>query len=283
MVNHLSYKDAEGGWVYPDLVVERDGGTLIRRDSGLAVEPQRVESMSKSKRNIVDPDAIIDQYGADTARWFMLSDSPPERDLVWTTAGVEGAWRFVQRLWRLVDAAVVELPSPGTPVPDTVSEASLAVRRQVHKTIAGVTGDIEALHLNRAVARIHELANALGTAGEGTLEPAVQREALEVLTRLSAPMMPHLAEELWQKLGHETMLAATMWPEARPELLQEDRVTIAVQVRGKLRDTIELAQGASEDEAREAALASGKVQRAISGQSIRKVIVVPDRIVNIVV
>ena len=282
MVNHLSFKDGEGDWVFPDLVVEREDGTLARSDSGLAVEPQRVESMSKSKKNIVDPDEIIAQYGADTARWFMLSDSPPERDLVWSTAGVEGAWRFVQRIWRLVDEAAAALPAPGAPIPAELSAESLALRRQTHKTIAGVTSDIEGLHLNRAVARIYELANALGAAGE-TIEPAVRREALEGLARLIAPMMPHLAEELWQKLGHTAILAGASWPEAQADLLAEDRVTIAVQVRGKLRDTIELPRDAGEMQTQEAALASEKVQRAIEGQTVRKVIVVPNRIVNIVV
>jgi len=282
MVNHLSFKDAEGSWVFPDLVVEREDGALVRSDTGLPVEPQRVESMSKSKKNIVDPDEIIKQYGADTARWFMLSDSPPERDLVWSTAGVEGAWRFVQRIWRLIAGAAETLPPPGTPAPENLDSESLALRRQAHKTIEGVTADIEGLHLNRAVARIHELANAIAAAGE-TIAPAARREALETLARLTAPMMPHLAEELWQKLGHETMLAGARWPEAQADLLAEERVTIAVQVRGKLRDTIELPRDAGEATAQEAALASEKVQRAIEGRTVRKVVVVPNRIVNIVV
>jgi len=283
MVNHLSYKDAEGDWVFPELVTEMRDGTLKRSDTGAAVTPQRVESMSKSKKNIVDPDDIIAQYGADTARWFMLSDSPPERDLVWTAAGVEGAWRFVQRLWRLVDGAAESLPPAGAPVPDTPGDKSLELRREVHKTIAGVTGDIKALHLNRAVARIHELTNAVSSADRDAVEPSVYREALEMLVRLAAPMMPHLAEELWQILGHEAMLAETAWPEPIESLLADERVKIAVQVRGKLRDTIELERDAPEDTAREVALASEKVRRAIEGRNIQKVIVVPNRIVNIVV
>jgi len=283
MVNHMSYRDAEGGWVFPHLVAERDDGSLIRTDSGLSVSPVRVESMSKSKKNIVDPDDIIDSYGADTARWFVLSDSPPERDLVWTEAGLEGAWRFVQRVWRLVSAAEGQLPAIGAPVPGSPGAAGAALRRAVHVAIDGVTGDIERLHLNRAVARLHELANEIGGADLPAVEPAIYREALEMLVRLIAPMMPHLAEELWRALGHDDLLAAQPWPAADTSLLVTDTVTIAVQVRGKLRDTIEIAKDAEEETVRAAALASDKVQRGIEGKPIRKVIVVPNRIVNIVV
>ena len=283
MVNHMSYRDTDGGWVFPHLVAERDDGALMRSDTGLGVSPVRVESMSKSKKNIVDPDDIIDSYGADTARWFVLSDSPPERDLVWTEAGLEGAWRFVQRVWRLVSAAEGQLPAIDAPIPESPGAAGTALRRAVHVAIDGVTGDIERLHLNRAVARLHELANEIGGVDLPAVEPASYREALETLVRLIAPMMPHLAEELWQALGHDGLLAAQPWPEADRALLVSDTVTIAVQVRGKLRDTIEIAKDADEDTVRTAALASDKVRRGIEGKPIRKVIVVPNRIVNIVV
>jgi len=283
MVNHLSYQDARGDWVFPELVAKAEDGSLKRSDTGAAVTPQRVEAMSKSKKNIVDPDDIIEQYGADTARWFMLSDSPPERDLEWTASGVEGAWRYLQRLWRLVTEAADSLPPAGTPVPEAPDGDSLALRRQLHKTIAGVTGDIRELHLNRAVARIHELTNRISQVDREAVDPAVYREALETLVRLAGPMIPHLGEELWQCLGHGRMLAETAWPEPVEALLQEAHVTVAVQVRGKLRDTIELERDSPEERAREAALASEKVQRAIEGQAIRKIVVVPNKIVNIVV
>lgn len=283
MVNHITYKDAGGAWVFPSLVEDAEGGGLVRTDTGVAVTTGRVEKMSKSKKNVVDPDDIIDQYGADTARWFMLSDSPPERDLVWTEAGIEGAWRFTQRLWRLVSAAAPALPEPGTAISDAPPDAALALRRLVHKTNAGVSEDLDTLHFNRAVARLYELANAISAAARDEVGGPVYREALETLVRLVAPMMPHLAEELWRRLGHQDLLVSRPWPEADAALLTEDMVTVAVQVRGKLRDTIALPKGAEKAAAEEAALASDKVQRAIEGRAVRKVIVVPDRIVNIVV
>ncbi|GER05999.1 leucine--tRNA ligase [Iodidimonas muriae] len=283
MVNHMTYRDEDGKWVFPSLVRERDNGALMRSDTGAAVEAGRVEKMSKSKRNVVDPDDIIDQYGADTARWFVLSDSPPERDLVWTETGIEGAWRFTQRLWRLVSGAQGSLVAPGTAIADPVSEDSLALRRVVHKAIAGVTADIEGLHLNRAVARLYELANAIGGCDVPQINPAVYREALESLVRLVSPMMPHLAEELWQSLGHKTLLAGADWPQADAAMLVDDTVTMGVQVGGKLRDTIVVAKDAPREDVEAVALASDKVMRAIDGKTVRKVVVVPNRIVNIVV
>ncbi|GAK34854.1 leucine--tRNA ligase [alpha proteobacterium Q-1] len=283
MVNHMTYRDEAGQWVFPSLVRENDAGALIRSDSGLKITAGRVEKMSKSKRNVVDPDDIIDQYGADTARWFVLSDSPPERDLIWTETGIEGAWRFTQRLWRLVSAAQGALVAPGTPVRADLSGDSLDLRRSVHKAIEGVTGDITGLHLNRAVARLYQLANAIAAADVPNIDPACYREALEMLVRLVSPMMPHLAEELWQSLGHKTMLTGAPWPEADPALLVEDSVTIGVQVGGKLRDTIDCAKDASGPDVEALALASDKVRRAIGDQTIRKIVVVPNRIVNIVI
>lgn len=283
MVNHMTYKDANGQWVLPQQVKSRDDGTLIHSDTGSVVSPGRVEKMSKSKKNVIDPDDIIDQYGADTARWFVLSDSPPERDLIWTETGIEGAWRFTQRLWRLVGGAEDLLVAPDTPVPDTLNDASLTLRRLVHKTIKGVTDDIEGLHLNRAVARLYELANAINGADTPNIDPACYREALEMLVRLVAPMMPHLAEELWQRLDRKTMLVFMPWPEPLPHLLVEDTITIGVQVGGKLRDTIDITKDAPKEDVEAAALGSHKVQKAINGRTPRKIVVVPNRIVNIVI
>ena len=283
MVTHMSYRDAEGNWVFPHLVEERADGTLIRRDNGLKVTPVRVESMSKSKKNVVDPDDIIEQYGADTVRWFMLSDSPPERDFVWTEAGIAGAWRFTQRLWRLVVGALDCLPDAGAAIPADLDAASRALRRAVHRAIRDVGRDIEALHHNRAVARIYELANTIAAVDLPQIAGPVYREALETLVRLVAPMMPHIAEELWQRLGHDALLAVQDWPRYVPELVAEDEVTIAVQVGGKLRDTIRVAKDLDRDALEKAARASDKVARALAGRTVKKVVVVPGRIVNFVV
>ena len=214
--------------------------------------------MSKSKKNVVDPTQIIETYGADTARWFMLSDSPPERDLEWTEAGVEGAWRFTQRLWRLVEGGLEALSAaPAEWNGVNGDDASMRLRRATHKTIAGVTDDIERFRFNRAVARIYELANAIDELAPGA-NPAARRETMETLVRLLAPMMPHLAEELWQRLGHDELLADQPWPEADAALIVDDSVTIAVQVNGKLRATIELPR----DSAKRGGRAGGAGERA---------------------
>jgi leucyl-tRNA synthetase len=240
--------------------------------------------MSKSKKNVVDPDQIIHDYGADTARWFMLSDSPPERDLEWTEAGVTGAWRFQQRLHRLASEAIASLPPAGAPKPASFPQAATELRRAAHKTIAGVSTDIEAFHFNKAVARLYELANAIG--GFNAKDAASRwalRETLEIFVRLIGPMTPHLGEELWQALGHTTLLADAGWPAAEDALLVDDTVTVAVQMNGKLRGTIALPKDAAKDAAEQAALALPEIQRGLDGKTPKRVIVVPNRIVNVVV
>jgi leucyl-tRNA synthetase len=276
MVCHETYRDGTGNWLLPEQVKKGEDGKLLSTLDGSPVEIGRSEKMSKSKKNVIDPTEIIATYGADTARWFMLSDSPPERDLEWTEAGVEGAWRFTQRLWRMVTSA----PAAGAASSDAAGD--LALRRVTHKTIAGVTDDIEKFRFNRAVARLYEFANALDDA-RAAGDTAARREALEIMTRLLAPMMPHLAEELWQRLGHQSLLAEALWPEADPALIVDDTVTVAVQVNGKLRATLTLARDMAKDEAERVALADENVQRAIAGKPVRKIILVPNRIINVVV
>ena len=286
MVCHETYKDDGGNWLYPE-EVKADGEGMVHVETGKPIKIGRSESMSKSKRNVVDPEAIIESYGADTARLFMLSDSPPERDLEWTDAGVEGAWRYINRVHRMSEIEGLTLPPMGTPAPAELADAALDLRRQVHKTIQGVSDDIERFRFNRAVARIRELTNAMGDFAEaGEFSGGgdwVYREAIESVARLLCPMTPHLAEELWARLGHDTLLAEAAWPEWDPALIVDDAVTVAVQVNGKLRGTVDLARGIAQDEAESAALALDAVARAIEGKDIRKVIVVPDRIINVVV
>ena len=283
MVNHETYKDATtGAWLAPTELEKNADGALVRSDTGAPVTVGRVEKMSKSKKNVVDPAHIIGTYGADAARLFMLSDSPPERDLEWTEAGIDGAWRYINRLWRMITEAT--LPAAGTPRPPAFSAKAEATRRLVHKTIAGMSEDLDKFRFNKAVARVRELSNALGEQEGGDEGEAwVLREGFESLVRLMGPMMPHLSEELWVQLGHATLLTDQPWPEADPALVVEDSVTMAVQVNGKLRATLELPRDLAKDAAEQAALADANVQRALEGKPVRKVIVVPNRVINVVV
>ncbi len=284
MVQHASYRTPDGRWLTPGEVQAAPDGGATESATGLPLTVSRNDKMSKSKRNTVDPGAIIDRYGADTARWFILSDNPPERDMEWSESGVAGAHRFVQRLYRLVRNASPDLPPPGTaPGGTALGGDGLALRRATHRAVAAVTDALESFSFNVAVARIHELANAAEEARGG--DGAALREALEALARLSAPMMPHLAETLWAELrpGDGRLVAELDWPEADPSLVAADSVTIAVQVLGKLRATISVPAGADEAAVLAAAEAEENVQRAISGKTIRKRIHVPGRVVNFVV
>jgi leucyl-tRNA synthetase len=273
MVVHETFKTAAGDWVLPADAVERDG-QWFHAQSGEPLILGGIEKMSKSKKNVVDPEAIIERYGADTARWFVLSDTPPERDIEWTEAGIEGAWRFTQRLWRLINEAAA-VPQEAT------GGNGLPLRRAAHKALAAATDDLMGLRFNRAIARIYELANALSAALQGN-DRGGSREAAELLVLMFAPMMPHLAEECWRLLGHAEAVVDTPWPKADLALIAEDEIMIAVQVNGKRRDEVRLAKGLEKAEVEKIVLSLDSVRRALGGRPPKKVIVVPDRIANVV-
>ena len=274
MVTHETYSrviDGRESYFTPG-EVERTGDGATLKDDGAPVDIGRVIKMSKSKKNVVDPDEIIAAYGADAVRWFMLSDSPPERDLPWSEAGIEGCWRFVQRLWRLFAQC-------GNGGAGADANHDKALDRKLNQTVAAVAEDIEALSFNKAVARIYELTGAI----EKAELSASRSDAIRKLAILVSPMMPHLAEEARDRFNLGIgLVTEDDWPTVDPALLVDDEVTIAVQHKGKLCDTLSVAKGLPKDELEALALASEKVQRSIDGAEVRKVIVVPDRLVNIV-
>ncbi len=274
MVTHETYSRPQGEGHAPlyfsPAEVDRTGTGATLKADGAAVEVGRVIKMSKSKKNVIDPDAYLETYGADAVRWFVLSDSPPERDLAWSDAGIDGAWRFVQRVWRLAEDSA----EAATGVLDT--DAKLA--RALHKTIAAITADIDKLQFNKAIARLYELVSTIERApGSPT-----RIEAVTTLLRLCAPMVPHLAEEAWVLFGQPGMIVDAPWPVADPALLVDDTVTIAIQINGKLKDSFEFARGADRAMVEAEVLGRDKVIRALEGRAPKKVIVVPDRLVNLV-
>jgi leucyl-tRNA synthetase len=290
MVVHETYQRATGEWVTPAQVRLDEAGGERRAaliETGEPVAIGGIEKMSKSKRNTIEPDEIMETYGADVARWFMLSDSPPERDVEWTERGVQGASRFTQRLWRLVGEAADRSAGAGTARPGSFTEPALAVRKAAHGALAKVTDAIDKLHFNVAVAHIYEFANALGAALANTAPSSADfawamREAADILVRLFHPMMPHLAEECWATLGHDTLVATEPWPVLEPALLIENTVTLPVQINGKKRADVTVARDAKNPEIEAAVLALEAVQRVLDGKRPKKVIVVPQRIVNVV-
>ncbi|HZU50869.1 MAG TPA: class I tRNA ligase family protein, partial [Sphingomicrobium sp.] len=265
MVTHETYRAGDGSWLSPNEVTW-DGDDWVHIESGEPVTKGRVEKMSKSKRNTIDPEPILAKYGADAVRWFMLSDSPPERDLEWSEAGIEGASRFVQRVWRL---AIGSVPAEGD---------DQGLTRKLHRTIAAVSDAVENLQFNKAVAQLYELTTAI----EKAKPSAARHEAIRTLILLAAPAAPHLAEECWAQLGETSMIADAPWPRFDEAMLVDEQVTLAVQVNGKLRDTLDAPRGLDRAGAEALALASDKVQRQLAGALPRKVIYVPDRLVNIV-
>ncbi len=266
MVTFETHQSLDGRWLGPEEVTIGEAGAAIERATGAAVVRGRIEKMSKSKKNVIDSDAIVERYGADAARWFLLSDSPPERDLEWTENGIEGASRLVQRVWRLACA------------PASAEGDDPALRRRVHRAIAAVGEAIEGLQFNKAVAALYELTNGI----EKAAPSQTRDEAIRSLLLLAAPMAPHLAEQAWAARGEAGMIVDAAWPAHDPALLVDETVTIAIQINGKLRDMLTAPRGLDRDALEALALAAPKVRAQLGEGPPRKVIVVPDRLVNIV-
>ena len=275
MVTHETYKNSEGKWVEPADIERRDGGLFVR-DSGLPVTAGPVEKMSKSRKNVVDPDEIIVSFGADVARWFVLSDSPPERDVEWSQAGAEGAARFVQRVWSIF-AGLNASDQPAEKVEPT------PLLRFSHRAAAEVNKAITEFRLNAAIALCHDWVNTLkkaeGAADEST---ASRHESARMLAICLTPFMPHLAEECWHALGEDGFISDAAWPVSDPELMVENTITLPIQVNGKRRAEIEVARDASKDDIEQQALKLPELASFLDGVEVKKIIVVPGRIVNIV-
>ena len=296
MIVHETYKDQDGKWLFPEEVKLLGEGKAEKLSDGTPVEVSPPEKMSKSKRNVVAPEVVADTYGVDCARWFMLSDTPPERDSEWTQGGIEGAWRFVQRVWRLVQEAIELGAAPGAAAPEAFGDAALSLRKAAHGLAAKVAEDVERLRFNVAVAHVYEFANGFGSAvaaarnakgkdGAGAVPADLAyalREAAEMLVGVVAPMTPHLAEECWRTLGHEGLVAEAAWPKAEAALLKQDTVTLPIQINGKKRDDIEVPREATTAEVEALVLKLESVQRALDGRAPKRIIVVPQRIVNVV-
>jgi leucyl-tRNA synthetase len=290
MVVHETYQKADGSWAMPAEVRIETGSNGRRAsllDTGEEVTIGPIEKMSKSKRNTVDPDDIIESYGADVARWFMLSDSPPDRDVIWSDERVQGAARFVQRLWRVIGEAAEIASAAPSARPAEFGADALALRKAAHSALDKVSSGIEKLHFNVCLAHIREFTNALADTLARGEKPAPDltfaiAEAAVILVQLFAPMMPHLAEECWGVLGQSGLVSEANWPKIERDLLVEDSVTLVVQVNGKKRGDVTVARNAPEEQIKAAVLGLDAVKAALGGKPVRKVIVVPKRIVNVV-
>ncbi|MFD2204894.1 leucine--tRNA ligase [Kiloniella antarctica] len=283
MICHETYQDTNGAWLSPEEIEKNDDGGYKTLDGSSVLVGPSIK-MSKSKKNTIDPADIIGSYGSDTARFFMLSDSPPDRDMEWTESGIDGSWRYTQRLWRLIDTQLDQLPAVNTSQPEKISEQAVELRRKVHKAIAGISENIESFRFNAAVAKIYELTNYIVQFKIQTSNDNwALRESFEILVRIISPMMPHIAEELWNRLGHSQMLVNVAWPTADEKLIIANTITLPVQVNGKLRANITMPVDASEDDIKSAATTEEAVQRAIGDKKVRKIIVVKNRIVNVVI
>ncbi|MDC1255058.1 leucine--tRNA ligase [Paracoccaceae bacterium] len=276
MVTHETYSIPEASsikrkvWYSPDEVHKKNNKILVK-DTGKEAFVGPTIKMSKSKKNVIDPQDIIDQYGADTARWFVMSDSPPERDVEWTTSGVEASWKHLNKVWRLVVDAKNDTTSK--------NKEDLILERSAHRSINEVTKGIESFSFNKSIANLYDLTNTISKSKAGS---GAKISALKVLSKLMMPFTPHIAEEIWEALGELELISKSPWPKANRELLESDDVTIAIQVNGKRRSLITLSKSLEKKEIESLALADENIKKILNGALPRKVIVVPGRIVNVV-
>ena len=286
MVCKEVYECPKDGYLFPD-EVEGQGETLVCRKCGCQISIGRLEKMSKSKRNVVDPEYLIEKYGADTARMFCLFASPPEKDLDWSDQGVEGSARFLNRVWRLVYEQERHLQDvKPLPIGTALEEDQKSLRQKTHKTIKKVTEDIERFHFNTAISAIMELVNEIYVSGvkdkADDISKGVVCEAIGSVVVLLSPFVPHFAEELWAALGNRTSIVKAEWPDYDPEAVLEDEILIVIQINGKLRDRMTIPASYGQDEVKAWALKSERIRKLVEGKEIKRVILVPKKLVNIV-
>ena len=280
MVCHETYKIGKK-YLFPTEVM-KEGSATISKSNQKPVEIGRVEKMSKSKKNVIDPEYIINKYGADTARLFVLSDTPPERDLEWTSEGIEGTWKYINKLWKLVDKHLKNIPSIKTNKPEKLNKESIQILKEIHKTISLVSNDYEKFKFNRAIARIRELTNIFSDI-EKKISTWVIRNGLETIIQIISPITPHLAEELWEKLGHEVLLIKTPWPTLKKDLLIKETVILAIQINGKLKATTSAQTDTNEKELGDLAMSLPKIKESLKGKKIKRTIYVPNKVINFVI
>lgn len=279
MVCHKTYKDTQGQWLYPTEVEKQTDGTYRHYQTKEIIQVGRSEKMSKSKKNLIDPQMIMEEYGTDTIRLFIVSDTPPERDLEWNETGIEGAWRYINRLYQFFQSVLPVIQH--STIPKDFSIEDMALRKQIHHTIFHVSQDIENYAYNKAIARLRTLTNTLESCLD-KVEPWVLKEAVEAVIQLFNPFIPHFCEEMWQRCGYTESLTTVTWPEADPDLLVQDSVTITIQINGKMRGTLKIAPGSDQDSVQKKVLNMSNFQYLSKETTVRKIIFIPDRIINFV-
>mgnify|MGYP001430415080 CR=1 FL=1 len=283
MVCHETYKNKNNEWVYPEEVIEKNG-EIKHINSMEPIIKGPSESMSKSKKNVIDPEKIINEYGADSARWFMLSDSPPERDINWSVSGIQGSWRFCQKIWSLVQNNIDVFKVSLEKQSNNASDMALKLQQEIHSNLSEITNSIEKFQMNVSVAKIYEMVNHLSKfKSEKKADKAVIKEAIEILIRVIEPMTPHLAEECWQVIGKTNSLTSEPWPEVKQNLLIHENTKIIIQINGKKRGELIATINADKQEVIKNAMQLKNVKDFIKSKNIIKTIYVPDKILNLVI
>ena len=284
MVCHETYKSTKDEWLYPEEISFDGKNSAHRMSDKSPVKIGRSESMSKSKKNVIDPGSIIDQYGADTARWFMLSDSPPERDLEWTDSGVQGSWKFINRLWKVVNLNVDSISESGLSEPTDLDTNTANLIRFLHRTIQDITKAYDNFRFNVAVAKLYELVNKLQSYPSGEEhENWARKKTIETIIQLSAPMIPHIAEELWTKIGHKQLVSEVKWPKPNKSYLDDDNINVIIQINGRLRGKIEVPANTDNGSLESLAKLNSNVQKILGNNTVKKTIIVPNKVINFVI